>query len=260
MTNLNLDIINNYKKVYDTNEIEQFSKYMAIVNEYIFQLGSSLKIKNENYRLFVINKGLETISHVFKNILLYTKNLDLTFYNTKKALYYYIEFICQIGEENHDFLKLTPKDAILFVYKKTLFSLDENYVKKFKSLNIEKISIDNLNLLIELYNSLFLKYFDEKKFKVHETQNIDSIFKLTLKFAQALISVFKKTPKHIVNDKFKDLFKLTKYIDIDSDLYLEILKKINKYNINFNNIENIILNNVQEKLANKKIINHILIK
>ena len=161
MTNLNLDIINNYKKVYDTNEIEQFSKYMAIVNEYIFQLNSSLKIKNVNYKLFVINKGLETISHVFKNILLYTKNLDLTFYNTKKALYYYIEFISQIGEENHDFLKLTPKDAILFVYKKTLFSLDENYIKKFKSLNVERISIDNLNLLIELYSSLFLKYFNE---------------------------------------------------------------------------------------------------
>ena len=99
-----------------------------------------------------------------------------------------------------------------------------------------------------------------KNLKVHETQNIDSIFKLTLKFAQILVSVFKKIPKHIVNDKLKDVFKLTKYIDIDSDLYLEILKKINKYNIDFNNIENFILNNVKDQLPIKKIVNDILIK
>ena len=52
-------------------------------------------------------------------LLLYTRNLELSIYHTQKSILYYIEFIGQIGDDNHSFLKLNSKDATLFVFKKT---------------------------------------------------------------------------------------------------------------------------------------------
>ena len=62
---------------------------------------------------------------------MYTNNLDLTYNNTQRALYYYIEFISQISDDEHSFLNLTSHDATMFIYKKTLFEIDDDYKKKF---------------------------------------------------------------------------------------------------------------------------------
>ena len=36
----------------------------------------------------------------------------------------------QIGEDSHTYLQLNSKDAALFVYKKTIFELDNEYRKE----------------------------------------------------------------------------------------------------------------------------------
>ena len=61
---------------------------------------------------------------------MYTKNLELTVHHCKKAFLYYVEFIGQIGDDNHTFLQLNSKDATLFVYKKTIFDINNEYKKK----------------------------------------------------------------------------------------------------------------------------------
>ena len=64
-----------------------------------------------------------TLKHIFNTLLLYTKNLNLTVYHCKKAYLFYVEFITQIGDENHSFLQLNSKDAVIFLYKKTIFEI-----------------------------------------------------------------------------------------------------------------------------------------
>ena len=81
--------------------------------------------KNNNVKLNIVTKGIESISHIFTFILLYTKNLELTVYHTKKSYLYYNEFINQINDENNSFLKLNSKDAILFIYKKSIFEINK---------------------------------------------------------------------------------------------------------------------------------------
>ena len=70
---------------------------------------------------YVYLKGVESLTYIFNMLIMYTKNLSLTYYHCEKSLFYYIEFIGQIGDDNHSFLQLSSKDAILFIYKKTIF-------------------------------------------------------------------------------------------------------------------------------------------
>ena len=100
--------------------------------------GENIFIQEPIYYLYVIVKGIECISNVFITLLLYTKNFNLVYYHCQKAFCYYVEFISQIGNENHSFLKLNAKDAILFVYRKSIFQVDNDFKKKYKSKQSEK--------------------------------------------------------------------------------------------------------------------------
>lgn len=70
--------------------------------------------------------GVSCMSIVFCTVLSATKNLDAAVYYAKKAYLYYAEFISQISQDSNSFLKLTPTDAVLFSYKKTIFTLDRS--------------------------------------------------------------------------------------------------------------------------------------
>ena len=123
MSNNSLQNVDNYKVDYDSSITEIFAKYVGLINIYIQQCVESVFIKNIDYFKYIIYKGLETINHVFNILLLYTKNLSLTTHYTQQSIYYYIEFIGQIGDDNHSFLQLNSKDATLFVYKKSILKL-----------------------------------------------------------------------------------------------------------------------------------------
>lgn len=257
--NANLEDESNYNKKYDTNINQQLSKYMAIINEFVHQIDANIKLSNKEYKKFIIIKGLETLLHVFKIILLYTKNLELTFYNSKKALYYYIEFISQIGEETHEFLKLTPKDAILFVYKKTIFTINENHIKNFKSLKNDILKIE----IFENLTSLHLKIFLNKLDLHDELTNIADLFQETLKFVQLLINIVNNNSLSLTNSKLNILQKLSLILKIDIETYYGITKKLNKdmIDIELINFNKIISELSSDKSSNKKkiLINNIFI-
>src|SRR5210317_348621 len=91
-------------------------------------------------------------NYIYNFLLLYTKNLDLTIYHTQKSILYYIEFIGQIGDDNHSFLKLNSKDATLFTYKKTIFDVNQEYRKEYEESKETKKRLKNLSLFINVYN------------------------------------------------------------------------------------------------------------
>ena len=105
-------------------------KYAILISEFLLCTVENIIVQNEKYFMFILQRGLETIKHCFKMIYMYTRNLDLTIYHCKKAFCYYVEFIGQIGDDNHTYLQLNSKDATLFVYKKTIFEIDNDYRKK----------------------------------------------------------------------------------------------------------------------------------
>jgi hypothetical protein len=128
----NLANINNFNLSFNTENIKTVKeKYTMLVAEFLLCAAENIIVQNEKYFVFVLQRGLETIKHCFKMIYMYTRNLDLTIYHCKKAFCYYVEFIGQIGDDHHTYLQLTSKDATMFVYKKTIFEIDNSYRKKF---------------------------------------------------------------------------------------------------------------------------------
>ena len=194
-------------------------------------------------------KGIETISSVFKLLLLYTKNLSLTIFHCQKSFYYYIEFIGQIGDSNHQFLQLNSKDASLFVFKKTVFEINNDHRKIYTTPPESELeSFNCINALIQYFNSLIKyslnkniiedKIIREKQMKI----NCDSIIKITNKMVFYMKHGSNDTldsEKISIINNFLDII-ITK--DIENNKLLDIIehlhKKMNKPTTDVNNIQN----------------------
>jgi hypothetical protein len=136
----------NYKKTLNYPWKEIVDKYLEVILDYIKYIFENIKIKKTNLSKYIMIRGLDTITHIFRFLLLYTKNLNMTYYNSQKAFYYYVEFVDQISEEEISYLKLNSNDAILYVYKKTIYQVDESYRK-----NIDVLTKDE-NQIFEIIN------------------------------------------------------------------------------------------------------------
>jgi len=75
--------------------------------------------------------GIYSVMHVFRMVLLYTRSRQLALYHASRAGVYFLEFVSQITDNGQHYLQLTPKDAIMFAYKKTLFDINTEYRSKF---------------------------------------------------------------------------------------------------------------------------------
>lgn len=159
-----LDNIDNYKYELMHSSPYIFKIYVNILNSYITEFNSIKLIfaSNINLYYYLFDKGLATISHIFKILLKNTKNIDLVNYYCIKTINYYIEFILQNNKHADD--KITYTHASLFSYGNTIYKLNKAYIKT--SMNIldqtvsyiihnnenQELSIfKNIELMIELY-------------------------------------------------------------------------------------------------------------
>ena len=147
----------NYKPSIKNSVLEILNKIVEVILEYMCFISEKVTKKNKKYNKFIFERGLKKLIHVFSNIFYYTKNLELSFYHTQKAYYFYIEFIEQISDDNITFLQLSSKDAILFVYKKTIFELNNECKKNTKEQSLEEKNIlRTVNLYINMYKGMVL--------------------------------------------------------------------------------------------------------
>jgi len=157
---------NNYKKILNYHWKEIVDKYLELIMEYIKYIFENIKIKKTNLSKYIMIRGLDTITHVFRFLLLYTKNLNMTYYNSQKAFYYYVEFIDQISEEEISYLKLNSNDAILYVYKKTIYQVNETYRKNIDVLTKdEKHIFEIFNEYIYVFKYTIMEFIYENDWK-----------------------------------------------------------------------------------------------
>jgi hypothetical protein len=71
-------------------------------------------------------RAIDTVTNVFSITLNYTNNLGAAISFGDKACYLYSEFVSQISEAEKLFLRLTSRDASIYVYNKTIFLLNKN--------------------------------------------------------------------------------------------------------------------------------------
>ena len=142
--------VKNYNKTIQNTSYDILSQFSEIIIGYIQLITEKLRIKHKHFFVFIFERGVQLLIHVFSIIFYYTKNLQLTLHHSQKAYYFYIEFIEQITDENITFLQLSTRDALMFVYKKTIFELNNEYKKNMISSEDELaiISYNDENILI----------------------------------------------------------------------------------------------------------------
>jgi hypothetical protein len=172
-----LNNIENYKSELNESIGLITQKYSELLCEYIKFIVENINTKNKHFSKFIIIRGMDTITNVFNNILYYTKNIDLTYFHCQKAFYFYVEFVGQISEDDKVFLELTSRDATTYVYKKTLFEIN-NEIKKINETisNETKNKLDIINIYIQLYQTYLLKIIQIENLK--NTENTDNIIEI----------------------------------------------------------------------------------
>uniref|UniRef100_A0A6C0E4F2 Uncharacterized protein n=1 Tax=viral metagenome TaxID=1070528 RepID=A0A6C0E4F2_9ZZZZ len=153
---LSLSNTNDYKVDIEFGVKEAIYIYIELVIEYCHFIKDN--IKDKKCDMFIINRGLDTLTHVFKFVLFYTKNLEYVSFYTQKAFYYYVEFICQTSEMEKLFLQMTSRDAVTYVYKKTIYEINKTFVNSniINSVStLEKINI--IDEHINLYKTIIIK-------------------------------------------------------------------------------------------------------
>ena len=126
------------------------SNYLKLLDIYHFLFKKNIMTKKINYMNFIYYQGLKTLKHLFIFLLHHTHNNMFTYYHCEKGIYYYTEFISQIENEN-SFLKLSSNDAIIFVYKKTIYNLNKTFSASEQSDEISKVS-DIIQMIIKIVN------------------------------------------------------------------------------------------------------------
>ena len=171
-----LNNVDNYKPNFQSSVQDILTKIVSVIIEYMKFMSEKIKMKNKHYYRFIFERGVETVIHVFTNILFYTKNFDLAFYHSQKAYYFYIEFIEQISDENVTFLQLSSRDAILFVYKKTIFEINQEYKKSLPELSSDDKNImTTMDTYISIYKKIIRHIISDPDFNY--TNNVEHINK-----------------------------------------------------------------------------------
>ena len=189
----------NYKSTIHNTAQDILVKISIVIIEYMRLISEKINIKKKPYYIFIFERGIETLIHIFSTIFYYTKNLDLTFYHSQKAYYFYIEFIEQISDDNITFLQLSSKDAVMFVYKKTIFELNNERKKTMPLLTADELTI--------------------------------------ISYVDAHMHIYKKFVSYILNHRDFLYENKMNYINMSCDKMQKCIGILHKYKIKYSHIE-----------------------
>lgn len=212
----------NYKKdlEYDLSEI--INKYAQLIIEYTKFINENIKVKNKSFTKFIIIRGQDTITHIFNYILYFTKNLEVTYYHCQKSFYFYIEFVGQITEEDKNFLQLTTRDATTYVYKKTIFDINNEFKKKNQNNTKEfREKIEIVCNYIKLFQTYLLKIFQIENIEIDKISHVVNLTdKLVLLKNKSKISIL----ENITDKLFYKIENIDKFFEINHLIVKHFLK------------------------------------
>ena len=220
--NYSLQNVENYKNETECNMDEAIQKYSDLIIEYSKFIMEHMKLKNHKLLKFIIIRGLDTITHVFLNILFFTKNVDLTYFHSQKSYYFYVEFVGQISDDEKMFLQLTTRDATSYVYKKTIFDINNEFKKLHENVSNEfKCKLDILKSYIHLYQIYLLKIIHLPKI---DTSYITYLSKLTDKLNKFTNKSSIFTLETITDTLYHNVNTIESFFEINHLFVKKILK------------------------------------
>ena len=195
----NLDLLN---KTLDVSIQQILDKYSNLIIEYIKFISENNKCRNKLYKNYITTRGLDTITNVFNHILYYSKNLDMAYFYSQKAFYFYVEFVQQISNDNNTFLQLTSRDATIYVYKKTIFEINHEKRKNIESLTGEE---KQKLILLEEHVKIFKIVFS---IMINDDEFVNNLVKEKDEFILEFNKINKKINKLSLNENEVILLQL----------------------------------------------------
>jgi len=251
MKNIALSNVENYKNELDSNEHILFLKYVGLIHELFQGCTENIYIQKEDYLKYIMIKGIKNTFYIYNFLLLYTKNVELAIYHTQKSIIYYIEFISQIGEDTNNLLQLNSKDATLFIFKKTIFEVNEERRKNYKENKVTKEKLEMLQLYIDSYNNLLTQVISHYDFMANKTASLQKIiFTKLYNIVETMVQIpiIYKHNATIIKEKLQSLHCLLNtlnnayHYDFINTNYLYLIeycvKKLHKVDIDCTKINN----------------------
>jgi len=99
-------------------------QYCYAIKELFTKISNSELIRTSDKLISILSIGVNSIHRVFEYVLIRKKNIEQANYYTQQACYYFLEYIEQIHKTNLT-QNLNNTDAVLFVYKKTIFDIHD---------------------------------------------------------------------------------------------------------------------------------------
>lgn len=183
----------------ETLSLKNSESYLDVFQYSLKDVFSTIKLISYHYikccseitvdiELSYLEKGLIVILNVFKIVLLYTKNLEVAKSYTLNSIYYFIEYLQQIHNRDTEvvFVSLTLNDAVLYVYRKSIYEISDSHKKKFKLNETEKMKFNVVKDMIILYQSMVLNIIGLNNVKIDidktttEINKVDSLFETTV--------------------------------------------------------------------------------
>lgn len=221
--NYSLQNAENYKNESEFDMDTAIEKYADLMIEYSKFIMEHMKLKNHKLLKFIIIRGLDTITNVFLNVLYFTRNIDLTYFHSQKSYYFYVEFVGQISDDEKMFLQLTSRDAVTYVYKKTVFDINNELKKLNDNVSNEfKGKLDILKSYIHLYQTYLLKIIHLPKIDI---SYISYLSKLTEKLNKIINKSSIFTLENITEKLYHNVNAIEVFFDINHTLVKKILKK-----------------------------------
>jgi hypothetical protein len=221
-TKFSLHNSENYKTELTSNICDVTKIYSELIMEYFRFIQENIKLSASKMSKFIITRGLDTITNVFLNLLYYTKNLDVTYFHCQKSFYFYVEFVGQISDDEKMFLQLTSRDATTYVYKKTVFDINNEFKKQYENVSLE--FRDKMNI-IKSYINLYQIYL----VKIIQSENIDISYLLNLnKLCEKINNLSNKSKifllENITDKLYNKNLNIDKFFEINSLLVKKFLK------------------------------------
>jgi hypothetical protein len=176
-TNYSLHNSDNFKKELECELSDVVEKISYLFIDYFKFIIENIKLKRTSFSRFIIIRGLDTIINVFNHILFYTKNEDVTYFHCQKAFYFYVEFVGQISEDEKMFLQLSSKDATSYVYKKTIYDINNELRKSNEDISdYTKLKLEIINSYVELYRTLLVHLINNDFTNVEHLNSLEALY------------------------------------------------------------------------------------
>jgi len=177
----------NYRQTLEDPIILIQLSYVKVIHYYIVHYFENMN----NSNIFI--QGFKSLTHIFLFLLMYTKYLELTIFHCQNAIFYYIEYISQITDkEDNMFFNLTLKDAVVYIYTKTIYDLnEESRQKHFLTPNDDSI-LEIITSFTDIYGKISIMLATSQDFKINTTdEKKDKLQYIRTEIENYIINQFK---------------------------------------------------------------------